>query len=405
MRRPLAPLLVTCVALAATALPGCGGDGSPTPSTTGARPAAADQAFRRAVAAERTTLTSIGTDIQTAIDGAAQRSDAELAQQFGALAGRAQAALTTLDGLRPPASARDEVAALRTAVEAGVRDLRAIARAADAGDAAAAESSTRALVGHSPAIGDASRALATAAGVESATADSGAGKISVVYEPPRTAVERIAQQTLQLGGTDGVAAGFTQRFELPTDLTIRAVRGFVGPNYDSSTKTITLSYGFVDYVAGILRRADPEIGDEALGGQLAAIDGFILVHELGHAFTDVFQLPLTGREEDSVDQLATVFLVGGVNNGAQYALNAARFFRLLFDDRKALKQSDYWDEHSLSVQRAYDIACLVAGSSQANFDGIRRLRILGAARLQRCPAEWTKISAAWRTLLAPHLRG
>ncbi|WP_157260923.1 DUF4344 domain-containing metallopeptidase [Patulibacter minatonensis] len=413
MLRPVPSLLASAL-LATAALTGCGGgdDGpdraSATTTTTAPAPdGGGAAAFRLAVAEGKTTIGSIGTDVETAIRSADQRSNAELAQQFSALADRTRAALETLRALRAPTDASDELAALRTAVETGATDLQDIATAADRGDVEAATAATKALIAHSPAIGAAGDRLAGVAGVTGADtgADGTSGKITVEYEPPRTKTEKLAQQLLEVGGTDGVAAGFSQRFVLPTDLKIQAVRGFVGPNYDPSTKTVTLSYGFVDYIASVIRRNDPKITDDDLGGEIAAIDGFILVHELGHAFADVFELPLTGREEDSVDQLATVFLVGGVNNGATYAIQAARFFRLLFDDRKALKQSDYWDEHSLSIQRAYDIACLVAGSSEENFDGVRSLGILGRSRLERCPSEWTKIDNAWQTLLKPHLRG
>lgn len=423
MQRP-APATLLIAVLSAATLAGCGGSGDDgtgaTATSTAAEAPAVDAPFRRASAQTKITLTSIGADVETAIGGAEQRSDAELAQQFSALADRTRAALVTIDALEGPDGTADEVLDLRTAVEVGANDLQAIAKAADAGDAEGAKSATEGLVAHSPAIGEASDALATVAGVElvengnasttTGTATTagepaaGNGRISVEYATPRTKVEKIAQQLLEVGGTDGVAAGFTQRFRLPTNLTIRAVRGSVGPHYDPSTKTVTLSYGFVDYIAATLRRNDPEIDDETLGGQIAAIDGFILVHELGHALADVLELPLTGREEDSVDQLATVFLVGGVNNGSQYAMTAARFFRLLFEDRRALKQSDYWDEHSLSIQRAYDIACLTAGASEKNFEQVRSLRILGDSRLERCPAEWAQINGAWQTLLKPHLR-
>ncbi|MEV4421023.1 DUF4344 domain-containing metallopeptidase [Patulibacter sp. NPDC049589] len=411
MHRPVPALLLATV-LAAAALTGCGGgddqEAKAPPATTTATPApdgASAAAFRRAVASAKTTVGSIGTDIETAIQGADKVSDAQLAQQFSALADRASAALTTLDGITVPAGAEDEVAALKTAVQTGTNDLRAIAQAADQSDAQAAKTATEALIAHSPAIGTAGDALVAVAGVTAKDTGSDSGKITVQYAPPRTKTEQIAQQLLEVGGTDGVAAGFSQQFVLPTNLKIQAVRGFVGPNYDPSTKTVTLSYGFVDYIATVLRRNDPKITDEEMGEQVAAIDGFILVHELGHAFADIFQLPLTGREEDSVDQLATVFLVGGVNNGERYAIQAARFFRLLFDDRKSLKESDYWDEHSLSIQRAYDIACLVAGSSEENFDGVRSLGILGKSRLERCPSEWTKIDNAWKALLKPYVRG
>ncbi|MGH2839752.1 MAG: hypothetical protein ACRDKY_02875, partial [Solirubrobacteraceae bacterium] len=61
-------------------------------------------------------------------------------------------------------------------------------------------------------------------------ADGPNGKIRVVYAPPQDVVGRQAMEILRLGGTDGVAAGFTQRLKLPHNLKINVVNGFVGPN-------------------------------------------------------------------------------------------------------------------------------------------------------------------------------
>jgi hypothetical protein len=234
--------------------------------------------------------------------------------------------------------------------------------------------------------------------------EPGSGKITVSYAPPANASAKVARQLLQLGGTDGVAAGFTKRFVLPADLRIAVVNGAVGPNYDPSTKTVTLSYGFVDQIAGILQKGLPGITQYELGREIASIDGFILVHELGHAFVDLFDLPITGREEDAVDGLATVFLVDAVKGGADYAFYAARFFKLVAENRGRLDESAFYDEHSLDAQRAYDIVCTVAGSTDAAFAEIRKRRILPDSRLQRCPSEYRQKTKAWRALLAPHLR-
>lgn len=54
------------------------------------------------------------------------------------------------------------------------------------------------------------------------------------------------------------------------------------------------------------------------------VDGafrFILMHEVGHALVHVLDLPVTGREEDVVDQLAVFHLVrDGDEKGAQAAV-------------------------------------------------------------------------------------
>lgn len=393
--------LLSCAVLAVA---GCGGgdDGSGSTTSAGPTKAQAAQAFK----AQRTALDAIGTDISTTIDAAAQQSDSALEQQFGALAERADAALAGLRGLDVTTAATAKLTTLRTAVTAGARELHAIAEAAGRGDAAAAKAATQRLVGAGQRIAAAERALSTALGLPASTS-SGApgadGKITVTYATPVTRSDRVARQVLQLGGTDGVAAGFTKRFKLPVDLHIAVVTGTVGPHYDPATHTVTVSYGFVDQIAGILRKGLPDITEYELGRELASIDGFILVHELGHAFVDVFGLPITGREEDAVDGLATVFLVDYVKNGDEYAFFAARFFKLL-SEMRGVDASSFYDEHSLDAQRAYDIVCTIAGSGEAAFNQVKRLGILPASRLQRCPGEYQQKTRAWKALLAPHVR-
>jgi hypothetical protein len=243
------------------------------------------------------------------------------------------------------------------------------------------------------------------------TADAGGGDtagaehgIEVVYDEPQNADEEAAKTLLQVGGTDGVAEGFSQNFAFPVDLTIHANSGEGSPHYDPSTKTINLYYGFVNQTGAILRQGQPGIKDEEFGKQLAAVDAFILIHELGHAFVDVFQIPITGREEDAVDGMATVFFTDAVPNGHEYAFDAARFFSFLQNVQGEPGPAQFADEHSLSIQRAFDIVCSVAGASEESLQEVAQLEILPVRRLQRCPAEYEQKSRAWKTLLQPHLR-
>jgi hypothetical protein len=247
---------------------------------------------------------------------------------------------------------------------------------------------------------EASTATPTAA--ETATPEP--HDIAVTYDEPKSRTDARARQILKLGGTDGVAAGFSKNFAFPVDLTIHAQAGEDSPYYDPSTKTVNLFYGFVTTTADILRAAQPRISDTEFGTQWAAVDAFILIHELGHAFVDVFELPITGREEDAVDGLATTFLTDSVVGGERYAFDAARFFSFLQEVQGAPTMRQFQDEHSLSVQRSYDILCSVAGSSEATMQEIAELGILPRRRLARCPAEYEQKSRAWKTLLKPHLR-
>jgi hypothetical protein len=245
-------------------------------------------------------------------------------------------------------------------------------------------------------------------------------KITVTYDPPapgddsgyvgqlaadsKVTPGELAEQILKAGEVDGIADGFSKNFAFPVDLAINVTSGEGSPHYDPSTKTVTLYYDFANLTANILKNGDPKMSDEELGKEWAAVNDFVLIHELGHAFVDVFDIPITGREEDSVDGLATYFFTDEVPGGAEYAFDAANFFSELQDVQGQPDATQFQDEHSLSVQRAYDIACKVAGSSDELTTEFAQRGILGQARLQRCPAEYAQNAKAWRTLLKPYLR-
>src|ERR1700730_2800193 len=64
--------------------------------------------------------------------------------------------------------------------------------------------------------------------------------------------------------------------------------------------------------------------DDAVRGAIAST----FLHELGHALIDAWKLPITGKEEDAADQLATVMLINRTASGEQMALDSALSFKL-----------------------------------------------------------------------------
>ena len=408
--RARAGLVCSGLLLALVVPAGCGSSG----------PSAADT-FKAGYAKERTALNARSQQIGDVITTADGKTDAQLVSEIDGVEGRYSAELTRLEALKPPDALKAGFATLTTAARVLDADLRSVSAAAGAHDAAAAEAATKQLVAHVPALQTAAEAMrkklglkasATAAApapttstVAQAPAEAG-GRISVDYDPPSDAAGRFAKEILRLGGTDGVAAGLTHSFVLPTDLRIHAVNGVVGPHYDPQAKTITVSYGFVNYTAKLLKANFPELrrDDTEFGRELAAVDGFLLMHEFGHALIDAYALPVLGREEDAADSVATVFLTTSVEGGAQYAFDAARFFHALSARQRHLAPSDYFDEHSLDEQRALSIVCWIGGSSPAELRAVKGLGLLSSERLQRCPAEYAQKVRSWQTLIAPHVR-
>lgn len=137
--------------------------------------------------------------------------------------------------------------------------------------------------------------------------------------------------------------------------------------------------------------------------RFSGIISMIFFHELGHMVIDVFQLPATGREEDSADQLAALVLLSDSAEGAQAALDAAQGW---FDASAGTQPStaDFSDEHSLNEQRGYNLVCWVYGSdSTAYADLVAPTGVLPAARAVRCETEYAQLYNAWKTLLDPYL--
>ena len=78
--------------------------------------------------------------------------------------------------------------------------------------------------------------------------------------------------------------------------------------YRPGEKAIVVCYEFAD---ATLRAGDALYGDDPdVTGEFAynVLDG-IMMHEVGHALIDVYDLPTTGMEEDVVDQFAALDLV------------------------------------------------------------------------------------------------
>lgn len=160
---------------------------------------------------------------------------------------------------------------------------------------------------------------------------------------------------------------------------------------------------------------------------------FILMHELGHGLTDVFELPITGKEEDAVDQFAAITLIQADEESDSFeerpsrlALLGAYFFQQLARAPENLDRDMFSNEHALGQQRYYDVMCLVMGANPDIYaeiltpgmamvidtidknpdlfdtakaeDWLNKtdaLNILPYRRAVRCEREYARYSASW----------
>jgi hypothetical protein len=177
--------------------------------------------------------------------------------------------------------------------------------------------------------------------------------------------------------------------------------------YDPEKGSVTLCYELLEHFLELFSKqaegSSAEEQEKAAGKAVAALV-FSFYHELGHALIDVYDLPATGREEDAVDQLATVMLLETwEGEDSELAiLSSAEWFDLDASERE--EEPDAADEHSLDEQRYYNLVCWIYGSDTEYFSDMVDDWQLPPARAERCESEYQRMSQAWNTLLGPHLR-
>lgn len=194
-------------------------------------------------------------------------------------------------------------------------------------------------------------------------------------------------------------------FALPVDLPIVFTEcGEENAFYDPSKGEIHMCYELIDQFLENFGKHS-KTPEEGVTATVDAVS-FVLFHELGHALIHIYELPATGKEEDAVDQLATLLLVEGVGEeGEVAAINGARSFTL-GENLKGVgaNQLAFWDEHSLGPQRFYNILCWVYGQNSQKWAHLVKNGNLPKERAERCSEEYDKMSNAWGTLLDPYLK-
>jgi hypothetical protein len=134
---------------------------------------------------------------------------------------------------------------------------------------------------------------------------------------------------------------------------------------------------------------------------------FIVLHETGHALVDLLDLPVTGRQEDAVDQLAAILMLrfAGLDETSEQVIGNLRMAAdwLLSRSTGAYNLDAYADEHALGEQRYFNLQCLIYGTDPAAFASMVAAGDLTPARAQGCARETRLATRAWLRLLLPHL--
>ncbi len=132
---------------------------------------------------------------------------------------------------------------------------------------------------------------------------------------------------------------------------------------------------------------------------------FVLLHELGHAAITEMGLPVLGRMEDAADTFAALRLIRiGSDFSHRVLIEAAKgWFLADRRDRKTGDKVQFYDEHGLNQQRAYEIVCLMVGSDQDKFKDLAKETMLPEERRDTCAGDYSNAVYSWDLALRPHL--
>lgn len=130
---------------------------------------------------------------------------------------------------------------------------------------------------------------------------------------------------------------------------------------------------------------------------------FTMYHEVGHLLVDQMVWPVLSREEDVADNFATYILLNKSRRAIELALKDSALGWKLEDAaygggaRRHI--SAYYDEHSLNIQRAYQIVCLMVGKDRASFHDVARDWGIDRERQARCSDDYDQIERAFVSVI------
>jgi hypothetical protein len=234
-----------------------------------------------------------------------------------------------------------------------------------------------------------------------ATSVRAADRGRFVVKPPQVESSewRAEARAMQDSGTlQELAAALNEIFVLPRDVGMRYVEcGEANAYYDPETFEIQMCLELMQDIADSLdgQYEDDDLADAAAGAYIASV-----LHEAGHALVHVLEIPVTGREEDAVDQLAAWILIEADDVDSVLGV-AATYYS---ENNEEVGDEDYGDEHSLDKQRYFNMVCWAYGSDPDNSEALIEVWELPQARAERCVDEYAQLDRSWTRLLGDHLR-
>ena len=132
---------------------------------------------------------------------------------------------------------------------------------------------------------------------------------------------------------------------------------------------------------------------------------FTLYHESGHLLVHELGLPVLGKEEDAADALAVVQIFKNTSdddelfNTMNDVADGWYYSSLDMTD----EDIDTYDDHSLDIQRANAMVCMMVGANPDEFAETANTFGMDQDTQDGCAETYQQAVNSWDTELAPHL--
>jgi len=205
---------------------------------------------------------------------------------------------------------------------------------------------------------------------------------------------------------ENITNQYNDKFKLPHDVDFYVGEcGVANAFWSDEHDFLVICYELIDDHFIRFQNAFAFDSDEELIDMVLGAVYWVSVHELGHGFVDIYDLPLLGPAEDTADAAASIILISEGTNGINSILAASDYFELLATEENvnALEYA-FWDTHGLSIQRYTDMLCFIYGSDSSSHLWLITDGYLHPEKAKFCPTVYEDNYSGWAKQLEPYVK-
>jgi hypothetical protein len=134
---------------------------------------------------------------------------------------------------------------------------------------------------------------------------------------------------------------------------------------------------------------------------------YTMYHEIGHLLVNELGLPVLGKEEDAADALAVILMLNNtpdLDESANALVDSADgwYYNAVKANRATVEDLMYYDSHSLDIQRAYAMVCMMVGAQPEEFKETADDYNMDADGQGQCAYTYQDAENGWNKVLEPY---